>query len=306
MSAASVHIVEATPTDLDRLFDLASKTMTLEDLSRKLLKQKLFFNPHPDLDSYHTFIAECEGAALGMLQHVVRPSEAKAWLGLFAVSDAHRRQGIARRLYETARERWQAEHVRLVDVMVVPSNYLVPGIDPRYTAAACFLDGLGFTQIRVMANMRARLDRSFDTREQEARLRDDGIDVRRAESADLPRLERFFARHFSTDWLHETRLALSQDPPAVHLALRGDEVIAFSAHSTMNQEWGNFGPIGTADAARGQGLGAVLLHRCMSDLKSAGHTTAVIPAVGPYRFYSDNLDCKIERVFWRYRMEMES
>ncbi len=303
MSSPPLNIVEATPADLDRLFDLASRTMTFESLSRGLLNQKLFFNPRPELDEYHTLIAERGGAAVGLLLHVVRTSEATAWLGLFAVSEPDRRQGIARRLYDTAHARWRDANVRIVDAMVVPSNYLIAGIDPRYTPALCFLDGLGFTQLRQMANMRAQLDRSFDTREQEARFRADGIDIRRADAADLPRLERYFTRHFSIDWLHETLLALSQDPPAVHLALRDDEVIAFAAHSTMNQEWGNFGPIGTADAARGRGIGAVLLHRCMADLKAAGHTTAVIPAVGPYRFYSDHLACAIERVFWRYRME---
>jgi GNAT superfamily N-acetyltransferase len=303
MSASPINIVEATPADLDRLFDLASRTMTLERLSRGLLHQKLLFNPYPDLYTYHTLIAERGGAAVGMLQHVIRPTEAKAWLGLFAVSESERRQGIARRLYDTARSVWEQNGVRTVDAMVVPSNYLVAGIDPRYTAALCFLDRLGFTQLRLMANMRAKLDRSFDTREQEERFRADGIDVRRADAGDLPRLERFFTEHFNIDWLHETLIALSKDPPAVHLALRGDDVIAFSAHSTMNQEWGNFGPIGAARDARGLGIGAVLLHRCMDDLQAAGHATAVIPAVGPYRFYSDHLDCVIERVFWRYRLE---
>jgi hypothetical protein len=70
----------------------------------------------------------------------------------------------------------------------------------------------------------------------------------------------------------------------------------------MNQEWGNFGPMGTADEARGLGLGEVLLYRCMADLQAAGHKTAVIPWVGPDAYYSRLLNCHIDRVFRQYRL----
>ena len=152
--------------------------------------------------------------------------------------------------------------------------------------------------------MRAQLDRSFDTSRQEAALQAAGVEVRRARGEDAARIERFFGRCFGEGWLAEVRLAMSREPPAVHLALRNDEIIGFAAHSTMNAEWGNFGPMGTADEARGRGIGRALLYRCLADLKAAGFTSAVIPWIGPYRFYSRLLNCAIERVFWQYRLDL--
>jgi GNAT superfamily N-acetyltransferase len=94
---------------------------------------------------------------------------------------------------------------------------------------------------------------------------------------------------------------MAVDPPAVHLALRDDRIVAFSAHSAQNREWGFFGPMGTTPAARGHGLGAVLLMRCLEDLRKAGYGRAVIPWVGPIAFYAANVPCRVERVYWRLR-----
>ena len=94
---------------------------------------------------------------------------------------------------------------------------------------------------------------------------------------------------------------MRNDPPAMHLAVADGRIIAFSGHSSQNREWGFFGPMGTTPAARGKGVGQVLLRRCLNDLRDAGHTTAVIPWVGPIGFYSRYCNCRVDRVFWRYR-----
>ncbi|MBI4578773.1 MAG: GNAT family N-acetyltransferase, partial [Planctomycetes bacterium] len=299
-----VRIRTAAPSDLSVLHALASAAMVFDRFSPDLLAEKLFFNPHPGRDEYTTLLAEADGRPVGMMQHVVRASEAKAWLGLFAVTADRRRRGLGRRLYDAALAAWRERGVRTVDTLTIPANYLVPGIDPRYTPACCFVESLGFVQRAAKSNMVAYLDSEFDTRRAEEALREKRIEIRRAADADSPAFERFFGKYFGEDWLAECGLAMQCRPPAVHLALRGGEVIAFSAHSSMNREWGNFGPMGTADDARGLGLGRVLLHRCMADLKAAGHATAVIPWIGPYPFYCRHLNCHIERVFWQYRLEL--
>jgi len=122
--------------------------------------------------------------------------------------------------------------------------------------------------------------------------------------ADRDRLDEFFAVDFGPDWGYEAGLALAADPPALHLALLEDRLIAFAAHSTQNREWGFFGPMGTTPAARGRGIGRVLLLRCLNDLLAAGHQTAVIPWVGPISFYQEHCGAVVERVFWRYRLRL--
>jgi GNAT superfamily N-acetyltransferase len=301
----SFRIVEASPKDLERLHALASATLNLDTFSADLLAQKLFFNPHAGRDDYRTFIAERGGAAVGFLHMVMRTGERRAWLGLFGVAPEVRRGGVMKRLHEAALQTWRAAGITTVDVLTVPTNYLVPGIDPRYTGAICFVESMGFEHQGARVNLRAKLDGDFDTQAAEQDLATNGITIRRATPEDGDLLDAFFAVQFGQGWRAEVALSMRQDPPAVHIALRGDEMLGFAAHSSMNQEWGNFGPMGTSEAARGLGIGRVLLYRCMADLKNAGFRSSVIPWVGPYRFYCRWLDCVIERVFWQYRLTMD-
>ena len=239
MERAVIRIVEACPDDLSRLYALASKALAYDTFSPELLREKLFFNPHPGCDEYHTLMAELDGGLAGMLQHVIRADEDLAWLGLFAVTEGYRRHKIATRLYEAASDCWRKKGIRAVEVLTIPTNYLVPGIDPRYTPAVCFLESVGFEAKLPKASMRARLDNNFDTGEHEGRLRRQGVEVRRARAEDEELIEHFFDSHFGAGWMTEVRLGMSREPRAVHLALKGGEIIAFAAHSTMNAEWGN-------------------------------------------------------------------
>jgi predicted N-acetyltransferase YhbS len=72
----------------------------------------------------------------------------------------------------------------------------------------------------------------------------------------------------------------------------------------MNREWGWFGPMGTAAAFEGRGIGRVLLRRALGDLRAAGHRTAVIPWAGPVGFYRRHVPCPQARVFWQYRKRL--
>ena len=305
MPEPPIDIIEAKPRDLDRLYVLLSESLPFDAFSAQLLEEKLFFNPRPGDYVFQTLRARAGAETIGALQHVVQPGARLAWLGLFAVDQAHRRRGIARRLYHVACDSWRNHAVQTVDAIGIPCNYLVAGIDPRYAAAIGFVESLGFARRGEPCNLRAQLDRDFNTAEAEAKLLSRGIEVRRARPGDAQLLERFFAAQFGESWLIETQLAMGIDPPAVHVAVQGGEIVGFAAHSTMNREWGNFGPMGTSERLRGQGVGQVLLHRCMADLKQVGFTSAVIPWTGVYPFYRKFLNCEIERTFRQYRLELE-
>lgn len=299
--SGSVSIRPATEDDLPALYDLARPALVLDSFSRALLAEKLFEQRRPDEFSWKVYMAQRSGRAVGFLQSVTRPTAGRAWVGLFAVDGAARRQGVASALLEHARARWPAA-TKEVEVLAIPGNYLLPGLDPRYTEALCFLERRGFERFKDCVNLIADLSHRFDTAAEQQRLAAAGIEVRRATAEDTPRLDAFFAEHFGEDWRFEAGMAMRNDPPALHLALREGRLIAFSAHSTQNREWGFFGPMGTAPAARGHGLGRVLLWHCLNDMHDAGHRTSVIPWVGPIAFYQQWAGCRVERVFWRYRL----
>jgi mycothiol synthase len=303
MASAECLISTTTVAHLENLYKLASHALKLDTISQELLQEKLFFTPRPEIDENQTLQASVNGRLAGMMQYVIRPCQQCAWLGLFAVEESFRRQGVATALFARVHSACRAKGIQTIDAKGIPTNYLVPGIDPRYTAAICLLESLGFTFLSEKLNLRAELDASFDTSADEQRLASQGVFIRRATEQDLPAIAGFFQRTFGDDWRVETTLAMTREPPAVHLALKGSDIVGFAAHSGMNREWGNFGPMGIVDEMRGLGIGRILLYRCMKDLKDAGHTSAVIPWVGPYRFYCRHLTCAIDRVFWQYRLE---
>jgi GNAT superfamily N-acetyltransferase len=59
--------------------------------------------------------------------------------------------------------------------------------------------------------------------------------------------------------------------------------------------------MGTLDAERRRGIGAVLLKRCLADIREAGHDSAQIGWTGPVQFYQRTVGAKPDRVFWLYR-----
>jgi len=291
----------ATPSDLDIIWTLLKDGLFLDQFSSELIDEKLFRNPAPDRMTYQTLLSEVEGQLVGVMQVVCRPADPKGWIGLFGVRASEQRSGVASELLERAIEIFRGEGIDEVEVLAIPGNYFTPGVDPRYTSGLCFLEKRGFQRFRDCVNMIGRLDQPFNTAADTKRLEAAGLVIRRASANDGPLLDAYFSSEFGDDWRMEAGLALANDPPAIHLALKDGAVIAFSAHSTQNREWGFFGPMGTSPETRGLGIGRLLLQLCLNDLRDAGHKTSVIPWVGPIPFYSHHAGCTVERVFWRYR-----
>lgn len=302
---SSVDIRIATRADLEAIYEIARASFVRDSFSAELLAEKLFTRPLPDAAVWETYLASRGARPVGFMQNVARPSRGRAWIGLFAVAAAERRRGIAKALFGRCRAAWPAE-TKEAEVLALPGNYFTPGLDPRYTTAIAFLESAGFQRGRDCANLRTDLAGRFDVASDEAELRRAAIEIRRArrDADDRALLAAFFAQDFGDDWRYEANLAMELGPPALHLAIQSDRIIAFSAHSTQNREWGFFGPMGTTPAARGKGVGRVLLRRCLNDLFDAGHCTAVIPWVGPISFYHRWAGSVVERVFWRYSLAL--
>jgi GNAT superfamily N-acetyltransferase len=99
-------------------------------------------------------------------------------------------------------------------------------------------------------------------------------------------------------------MALRRQHPTLHVATRDGAFLGFAAHAA--QRVPVFGPMGTAPAARGLGIGAVLLRRCLADQRDAGVEVAEIGWVGPVRFYSRAVGARLGRVFWTYEKAVVS
>lgn len=243
---------------------------------------------------------ELAGVALGSLAH---RDPAVGHVDLIAVRPAVRRRGIGRALLgrvEAALAALGASEVRLAGN---PPYYAWPGIDVRYTPAVCLASALGYQHQRTAWNMTVDLAddspalRSTDSAER--RLAAAGITVRRADPQDAAALMDFARTQFSAAWGGEVAHSIGRDGAGCHLAVRADgEVLGFAAYGSSRPSW--FGPMGTAAAAQGLGIGGVLLRRCLREQAAAGHRRVQIGWVGPVPFYANQTGAWIERVFFLY------
>lgn len=94
---------------------------------------------------------------------------------------------------------------------------------------------------------------------------------------------RWVATQFSVGWASEARAALGNRPPSLFIATRADALLGFCAYDATAR--GLVGPIGVAESALGQGVGAALLCACLDDMRAAGYAYAVAGAVGAPEFF---------------------
>ena len=239
------------------------------------------------------------GVALGSVSH--RDSSI-GHVDLVAVEPEQRRRGIGRALMA----RVEAALAGLgADEVVIAGNapyYAWPGIDVRYTPAICAAMALGFEQDQPAWNMTAVLgDESTD--EAEKQLAQKGVTVRRAILEDVPSLVEFSLANFGPSWAGEISHSVGRDRAGCHLAVdSAGKILGFAAYGSSRPSW--FGPMGTAPAGRGLGIGGVLLRRCLRDQQAHGYDSVQIGWVGPLPFYSGQVGARVERVFFLYRKQL--
>jgi GNAT superfamily N-acetyltransferase len=178
----------------------------------------------------------------------------------------------------------------------------MPVIAPRYTAAGCFAESMGFEHITQLdtTNMVVSLNsQDFNTEQIESDWRKKDITFKRADYNDQNAVREFMRKYFPV-WEAEVKNTFNSLPISIHLALKDEKIVAFSAHNANNFGTGWFGPMGTIEEYRGQGLGAVLLKRCLQDIKEWKLNEAIIPWVRPIRFYAREVNAVIDRVFWQF------
>ena len=196
--------------------------------------------------------------------------------------------------------------VQTVRVCESAPNYLTPGVDCRYSAAPYFFDRHGYRRIGEACNMNVELPgRSFADAETERALADQGTSVRRARGDDRAAIEAMLDSRWPT-WQAEADKALENDPATLFIALRGARVLGFAAWDANNRGTGWFGPMGTVEEARGQGIGRVLLFRCLDDMAGRGVSAATIPWVDPVDFYRQCAGAAVSRIFNRYEKELNT
>ena len=202
--------------------------------------------------------------------------------------------------------------VAVIDVSGSAPFYFLPGVDARDTPSVAFYLRHEFRKVGEAFNMGCDLlGGQWDTSEAEKGLESHGYRLARLRAEDGVAFAEFVGRRFSPGWATEALHALSNQPVTCHVAWHGERhsgerharrIVAFAAAEVTAPGW--FGPMGTHPRHRRHGLGRILLHRCLADLRDLGYRRAEIGWVGPLGFYHRHCGAAVERVFWQYRKEL--
>jgi ribosomal protein S18 acetylase RimI-like enzyme len=286
--------------DAGPLLELWNASARYDALTPDLLDEKVWADEgfDPDLALVCEDAARITGFVMGVMRQSVDGT--RGIIKLAAVGSQQRHRGIGSCLLRAVEAKLEELGAKTIRVCESPPNYLTPGIDSRYSAAPRFFEKHGYVQVGEACNMTVDLeDTEFATGDREQALADRGIEIRRATAADSAAVAQFLEEHWPP-WRKEVLASLLNTPPSLHLALAANEVVAFSVYDANNRGTGWFGPMGTAPAARRQGIGQLLLFRCLADIAAQGHRYATIPWVDPVGFYKQCAGAAVTRIFHRY------
>jgi len=135
-----------------------------------------------------------------------------------------------------------------------------------------------------MADMLVSLLALPDDRDEVAKLKAQGITIRRIQPYELSLLRKFVSETFSEAWADEVMSAFSHQPPSCFIATHEKRIVGFAAHECTRRDF--FGPTGVDPTYRGKGIGKALLLACLRAMLELGYAYAIIGGVGPADFYA--------------------
>ena len=266
----------------------------------------------PDFDPALNLVAAADGQVMGFVAGASSNEQLQCPAGvkLFAVAPEWRQRGIATRLFDELEGRLRDTGTGHTVAMAAGNNRLTQGLDVRYTAALCFLAARGYERTGVTQDMVADLARTdLETATAEAAAAAAGVRFRRATTADRDWLHEGVARelaypapgsHLGQRWAYLATLGLDGPPAAVQVAEEAATGAFLGFGATHVARWGVLGPMGVAERARGRGVGAVLLKRCLRDLRGDGFEQGEIYSVGPIAFYAKTVQATVSRVLYQF------
>jgi GNAT superfamily N-acetyltransferase len=117
------------------------------------------------------------------------------------------------------------------------------------------------------------------------RLKNAGINIRRAQPFEITLVRQFIQQKFSTAWADEISVGFAGKPVTIFIATRAGQVIGFAGFECTRKAF--FGPTGVDEKERGHGVGKALLIASLWGLRELGYVYGIIGAAGPVEFYQD-------------------
>lgn len=198
------------------------------------------------------------------------------WITAFGVAPDKRRQGVGSRLIQDAFDFLVREGRKHVFFSSYAPNYFVPGVDEEsYPDGYAFLQKHGFNRLYSPVAMDYSLVRYSvpdDVKALKRTREAEGYTFRLAQDRDLVDVIRFASDVFNPDWGRAIREGVLRGLPlaAIHVAYEGSKLVGFCMHGGYEGIAERFGPFGVDPSQQGKGLGKILLHDCLANMRAQG------------------------------------
>ncbi|MDF2924824.1 MAG: family N-acetyltransferase [Paenibacillaceae bacterium] len=106
------------------------------------------------------------------------------------------------------------------------------------------------------------------------RLRTEGIQIKRAMTADKSRVVDFVAANFTANWTNECESTFARLPVNTFIAVKEKRIIGFASYDAIVRNY--FGPTGVLPECRGMGVGQALLLQTMHAMHHDGYSYCII------------------------------
>jgi len=291
---------------LSEICALATQSLPQEHLCPEDLEHGIFRDPHPDPEASIT--AWKKDRIVGFLNGAFRPSSEgpdRALIKLFAVHPDFHRQGVGTALIQAFEARARERGADGIRVGSIGHLYFASGVAPRYTEAILFLNKLGYEKAGESFYLGVDLSQPIPRyEEQESQLSREQILIQRPTKEQKEEVCQWILNAFGPGWSHETSLGFLNDPVTVWIARARGRVAGFAASRATGRVY--FGPTGVGEEHRRQGIGRILVSRCMEDLQRDGQSMAWIPTGwGRIAYYHQAVGARVARIFWPFDKRWE-
>jgi GNAT superfamily N-acetyltransferase len=106
------------------------------------------------------------------------------------------------------------------------------------------------------------------------KLKEAGIEIKRALPVDKHIIVSYVKNTFSEGWASECDVSLSNMPVTCFVAVKDKNIIGFACYNATCLDF--FGPAGVTEGFRNKGIGKVLLFKCLLSMREEGYAYAII------------------------------
>lgn len=274
----SCQISDFNLTYLDEILALWNQQLVYDPISKERFLSTIILDENFDPAYFLVALEEDEviGFAYGVkrkipyLERGLEPH--RGWINMVAVKSQRQRQKTGTRLVNEMEKRFKDNRVSEITLCAYSPNYFTPGIDERYEAGIPFFESLHYSFTSQAVSMKRDLwdyQMPAEIITQLESLKQEGITIKRFHADYSLSLLIYLQKEFGGGWKRNALKAMEQGIAEKTIFLVVDkynEILGFVMRKIDGSD-ARFGPIGVTSSLRSKGLGAVLLHTMMNDMR---------------------------------------